>query len=64
MKNLISLIAASYICAVANARQFTVTSMYSGTLDNLHLRGGACGLSWKRGMAMQKVNSTSYTIDL
>ena len=68
MKNFISLIAASCICALLNARQFTVFSMYSGTLDNLYLRGSACGLSWNRGMAMQKVmspvNSTSFRIDL
>ena len=52
------------MCAVTIARQFTVTSMYSGSLDNLYLRGSACGLSWNKGMAMQKVNSTSFTIDL
>ncbi len=65
MRKLLSLICCACIGVVGiEARQFTVTSVYSGTLDSVYLRGSACGLSWNKGMVMQKVNATSYTIDL
>jgi hypothetical protein len=64
MRKLLASIISACICAVGTARQFTVTTAYSGTLDNLHLRGSACGLNWNKGAVVPRVNSTHWSLDL
>lgn len=65
MRKILESFISACICAIAAARQFTVHSAYSGNnIDNFHLRGSACGLSWKKGTPMERVNITHFKVDL